>query len=61
MGMDGKVWGRTVFCINRGRLLDTEMARHSFRRVLQLAGQALFTPAAYNLTRLLNLMEPQPA
>ena len=37
LGMDAPVWDRTVFSINRDRLLSTEMAREFFRRVLQLA------------------------
>ena len=35
--MDDAVWGRTVFSINRDRLLDTDAARRFFRRVLDLA------------------------
>lgn len=37
LGMDDAVWDRTVFSINRDRLLCTEMARAFFARVLQLA------------------------
>jgi transposase len=37
LGMDASVWDRTVFSINRDRLLSTEMAREFFQRVLQLA------------------------
>jgi len=37
LGMDAPVWDRTVFSINRDRLLSTDMAREFFRRVLQLA------------------------
>jgi len=37
LGMDAPVWDRTVFSLNRDRLLCTEMAREFFQRVLQLA------------------------
>ena len=37
LGMDDAVWDRTVFSINRDRLLCTDMAREFFSRVLQLA------------------------
>lgn len=37
LGMDDPVWDRTVFSINRDRLLCTDMAREFFRRVLYLA------------------------
>ena len=37
LGMDDAVWDRTVFSINRDRLLDTDVARQFFRRVLHLA------------------------
>lgn len=37
LGMDGAVWDRTVFSINRERLLSTEMAQEFFQRVLHLA------------------------
>lgn len=37
LGMDAPVWDRTVFSINRDRLLCTEMAREFFQRVLQRA------------------------
>ena len=37
LGMDDAVWDRTVFSINRDRLLCTDMAREFFARVLQLA------------------------
>jgi transposase len=37
LGMDAPVWDRTVFSINRDRLLCTEMAREFFKRVLHLA------------------------
>lgn len=37
LGMEAPVWDRTVFSINRDRLLCTEMAREFFKRVLQLA------------------------
>lgn len=37
LGMDAPVWDRTVFSINRDRLLCTEMTREFFLRVLQLA------------------------
>jgi hypothetical protein len=35
--MDDAVWDRTVFSINRDRLLGTDVARRFFRRVLHLA------------------------
>ncbi|WP_043359131.1 transposase, partial [Methyloversatilis universalis] len=34
LGMDDAVWDRTVFSINRDRLLGTDIARQFFRRVL---------------------------
>jgi transposase len=37
LGMDDAVWDRTVFSINRDRLLGTDVARQFFRRVLHLA------------------------
>jgi transposase len=37
LGMDDVVWDRTVFSINRDRLLDDDIARPFFRRVLHLA------------------------
>lgn len=37
LGMDDAVWDRTVFSINRDRLLGTDIARQFFRRVLHLA------------------------
>ena len=37
LGMDDVVWDRTVFSINRDRLLGTDVARRFFRRVLHLA------------------------
>jgi len=37
LGMDDAVWDRTVFSINRDRLLGTDLAREFFNRVLYLA------------------------
>lgn len=37
LGMDDPVWDRTVFSINRDRLLGTDLAREFFNRVLYLA------------------------
>jgi len=37
LGIDDAVWDRTVFSINRDRLLSTDMAREFFERVLHLA------------------------
>ena len=37
LSMDDAVWDRTVFSINRGRLLSTRMGREFFQRVLYLA------------------------
>lgn len=37
LGIDDAVWDRTVFSINRDRLLDSELAREFFNRVLYLA------------------------
>lgn len=37
LGMGDAVWDRTVFSINRDRLLDSDVARQFFRRVLHLA------------------------
>ncbi len=37
LSMDAPVWDRTVFSINRDRLLCTDMAREFFNRVLYLA------------------------
>ena len=36
LSMDEAVWDRTVFSINRDRLLCTDMGREFFQRVLQL-------------------------
>ncbi|WP_420813095.1 IS5 family transposase [Parasulfuritortus cantonensis] len=37
LGIDDAMWDRTVFSINRDRLLSTDMAREFFERVLRLA------------------------
>ncbi len=37
LGVDDPVWDRTVFSINRDRLLGTDLAREFFNRVLYLA------------------------
>ncbi len=37
LGIDDPTWDRTVFCINRDRLLSEDIAREFFRRVLMLA------------------------
>jgi transposase/IS5 family transposase len=37
LGVDDVVWDRTVFSINRDRLLGTDLAREFFNRVLYLA------------------------
>lgn len=37
LGVDEPVWDRTVFSINRDRLLGTDLAREFFNRVLYLA------------------------
>ena len=37
LGIDDAVWDRTVFSINRDRLLSSDMAREFFERVLRLA------------------------
>lgn len=37
LGIDDPVWDRTVFCINRDRLLSEELAREFFARVLAIA------------------------
>lgn len=37
LGVDDPVWDRTVFSINRERLLGTDLAREFFNRVLYLA------------------------
>jgi len=37
LGIDDAVWDRTVFSINRDRLLSTDMASEFFQRVLMLA------------------------
>jgi transposase len=37
LGIDDAVWDRTVFSINRDRLLGSELAREFFNRVLYLA------------------------
>jgi transposase len=37
LGMDDAVWDRTVFSINRDRLVDSDVARQFLRRVLHLA------------------------
>lgn len=37
LGIDDKVWDRTVFCANRDRLLNEEIARAFFERVVALA------------------------
>lgn len=37
LGIDDPTWDRTVFCINRDRLLSEEIAREFFLRVLMLA------------------------
>lgn len=37
LSMEEPVWDRTVFCINRDRLLDEELGRSFFRKVLYLA------------------------
>ena len=40
LGMDERVWERTVFCANRDRLLEKGLLRIFFERVLMLADSA---------------------
>ena len=40
LGMDERVWERTVFCANRDRLLEKDLLRIFFERVLMLADSA---------------------
>ena len=37
LGIDDKVWDRTVFCANRDRLLDETISREFFNQVLAMA------------------------
>lgn len=43
LGVDDKVWERTVFCANRDRLLEETLLRDFFNRVLALADYAGLT------------------
>jgi transposase len=43
LGVDDRVWERTVFCANRDRLLEQTLLRDFFRRVLVLADWAGLT------------------